>query len=264
MSNYDDINSTIILNNTSSSSKTNIELKTEILNIWNTSVLYNDTSNVESSDNEEELIEILKTTKTIAEIEKQINHEIQKPINNNDDVHGSMFDVTTIVALFESLDRHFQRIPNPNTEIGDTLLQITTFPPSTTTTFPSHHPPPLLLLLLLLLLKFLTLLPGSGKTITYLRKHRKKLTDNFKKKMKSCLGQFIHTTFIIIITNSKLDMIFSFSVNNDNNNMINVNINGNHNIDEILKLKEYRDIVATTITDNFIKPIILCQGNYCT
>ena len=160
MSNYDDINSTIILSNTSSSSKTNIELKTEVLNIWNTSVLYNDTSNVESSDNEEELIEILKTTKTIAEIEKQINHEIQKPINNNDDVHGSMFDVTTIVALFESLDRHFQRIPNPNTEIGDTLLQITTFPPSTTTTttttFPSHHPPPLLLLLLLLLLKFLT------------------------------------------------------------------------------------------------------------
>ena len=59
-------------------------------------------------------------------------------------------------------------------------------------------------------------------------------------------------------------MIFSFSVNDDNNNVINVNINSNHNVIEILKLKEYRDIIATTITDNFIKPIILCQGNHCT
>ena len=48
-------------------------------------------------------------------------------------------------------------------------------------------------------------------------------------------------------------MIFQVHHIDDDNSAISVNINSNSNTIELFKFKEYRDIITSTITDNFIK-----------
>lgn len=107
---YYDIKNSIISSN-SATVKTNTELKSSLTNILSS---YNDSN---KDENELEFINILKSTKQISEIEKEINHEIMKPIDNT---ITNSFDINKIVSLFECLDHQFHTIPNPNTEIGST------------------------------------------------------------------------------------------------------------------------------------------------